>query len=409
MHGMFKRILAALKDLGRRIVLRAGAVGKRIHFPSLPPAQSLRKFLKIRYLLPAGSLALVLVCFILYSSVRSYAPIAGRVATPTLTPTPFLPATATSTPFGPEGTSTATEIPMVSPLMTPTSAGSSPPWAPYAGPIYPALTEIPKPAEEFPAGDDVLNVALLGIDLRPAGGSYNTDTIMILTLNRTNKTAALLSFPRDLYVYIPAYGMERINAAFGEGKALNYPGGGFGLFQDMMRYNFGLNIQHYAMMNFWGFQDLIDDLGGIDVYCQYGLTDKRQGYGEFSISAGWHHMSGEMALWYVRARKTTSDFDRVRRQQEVLLGISQTLLNRNALANVPGFFVTLAKYAESDLTLDAITPFVDIATSVSPSTIRRITLIPNAYGTNWITPDGKMVVLPNYGAIRDLLAGIFNS
>jgi len=353
---------------------------------------------------------MIVLCSVLYASVRSYAPVAAREAAATLTPTPFLPATSTSTPFRPEGPSTPTDLPFaVSPLRTPTPPGDSPPWAPYAGPIYPALTEIPKPVEEFPPSADIVNIALLGIDLRPAGGSYNTDTIMILTLNRTNKTAALISFPRDLYVYIPAYGMERINAAFGEGEIRNYPGGKFGLFRDTMRYNFGITIDHYALMNFTGFKSLIDNLGGIDVYSQYSLEDSRQGYGDFFLPAGLHHMSGEMALWYVRARKTTSDFDRVRRQQEVLVGIGQTLLNKNAVSNIPGFFVTLAQYVESDLTLDDITPFADMAASISLSSIGRATVIPNAYGTNWITPDGKMVVLPNYPAIHDLLAGYLSS
>ncbi len=353
---------------------------------------------------------MVVLCSAIYASVRSYAPVAAHEAAATLTPTPFLPATSTATPFEPEGISTPTDLPFaVSPLRTPTLAGNAPPWAPYAGPIYPPLIEVPKPVEEFAASADILNIALLGVDLRPAGGSFNTDTIMILTLNRAKKTAALISFPRDLYVYIPAYGMQRINAAFGEGNALNYPGAGFGLFQDTMRYNFGITIDHYALMNFWGFQDLIDSLGGIDVYSQYSLTDKRQGMGTFTLGAGLHHMDGEMALWYVRARKTTSDFDRVRRQQEVILGIAQTLLNKNVLSNIPGFFVTLAKYVESDLTLDAITPFADMATSITPSSVGRATLIPNTYGTNWITPDGAMVVLPNYPAIHDLLAGYLGS
>ena len=93
----------------------------------------------------------------------------------------------------------------------------------------------------------------------------------------------------------------------------------------------------------------------------------------------------------------------------MILGIAQTLLNKNALSNIPGFFVTLAKYVESDLTLDAITPYADLAASISPSSVTRVTLIPNTYGTNWITPDGKMVVLPNYPAIHDLLAGILGS
>jgi polyisoprenyl-teichoic acid--peptidoglycan teichoic acid transferase len=410
MHGMFQRMIASIKTLVSRVLNQAGSIGRRIRLPRLPAAGSLRKYLKIRYILLGGSLGMVVLCSILYFSVRSYAPVAAREGAPTLTPTPFLPATSTSTPFGPEGQTTPTEPPIaVSPLRTPTLPGDSPPWAPYAGPIYPPLIEVPKPVEEFKTSSDILNIALLGSDVRPAGGSFNTDTIMILTLNRTKKTAALISFPRDLYVYIPAYGMERINAAFGEGMRLNYPGGGFGLFQDTMRYNFGLTIDHYALMDFSGFQALINTLGGIDVYSQYGLTDKRQGMGTFSIDAGWHHMDGEMALWYVRARKTTSDFDRVRRQQEVILGIAQTLLNKNALSNIPGFFVTLANFVESDLTLDAVTPFADIATSVSISSITRTTLIPDAYGENWITPDGKMVVLPNYDAIHTLLDGILNS
>jgi LCP family protein required for cell wall assembly len=409
MHGMFQRVAASIKGIVDRFRLWAGSVLPLRPSSSAPASESVRRQPRILYFLLGGSLLMVVLCSVLYFSVRSYAPVAAHIASATLTPTPFLPATRTATPFGPEGAATPTELPFaVSPLRTPTLPSDSPPWAPYAGPIYPALTEIPKPAVEFPKADDILNVALLGIDLRPAGGSYNTDTIMILTLNRTKKTAALISFPRDLYVYIPAYGMERINAAFGEGSAQNYPGGSFGLFQDTMRYNFGLTIDHYALMNFWGFRELIDNLGGIDVYSAYSLEDSRQGYGDFYLPAGLHHMDGEMALWYVRARKTTSDFDRVRRQQEVLLGIGQTLLNKNALSNIPGFFVTLAKYVESDLTLDAVTPYADMAASISPASVGRATVIPNAYGTNWITPDGKMVVLPNYPAIHDLLASYLN-
>jgi LCP family protein required for cell wall assembly len=413
---MFQRIIASMKTITRRVLNSLEAFGRRIRLPRrsaagspLPVGGSLRKYLKIRYILLGASLGMIFLCSILYFSIRSYAPVAAREQAATLTPTPFLPATSTSTPFAPAGQATPTDIPFaVSPLQTPTSPGSQP-WSPYAGPIYPALTEIPTPAAEFNTGDNVLNIALLGIDLRPAGGSYNTDTIMILTLNHANKTAALISFPRDFYVYIPAYGMERINAAFGEGARLNYPGGSFGLFQDTMKYNFGLKIDHYAMMDFSGFQELINNLGGIDVYSQYSLTDSRQGMGMYTLGSGWNHMDGETALWYVRARKTTSDFDRVRRQQEVILGIAQTLLNKNALSNIPGFFVTLAKYVESDLTLDAITPYADLAASLSPSSVTRVTLIPNAYGTNWITPDGKMVVLPNYDAIHSILAGILGS
>jgi LCP family protein required for cell wall assembly len=318
-----------------------------------------------------------------------------------------MPATSTATPFGP-GQAGPTTGPAAA-LATPTSPFGNIPWAPYAGPIIPSSIQIPTPVAEFDQGPDVMNVALLGVDLRPYGGSYNTDTMMILSLNHAKKTAALVSFPRDLYVYIPAYGMWRLNAAFAEGNSLGYPGGGFALFRDTMKYNFGVTVDHYAMMNFAGFQEMIDALGGIDVYAASTLTDRRAGYGDFTVPAGLFHMDGQTALWYVRSRYTSNDIDRNRRQQEVLVAIVQRLLNLNALGNVPGFFVTLSKYVESDLTLDIISPYLDLAASVSPGSVRRYTITVPDLCNNWITPEGAMVLLPNSDAIHSMLDGAFNS
>ncbi len=411
MHEMLKRTMDSINALVDRFLHWAGSLLKRADSEDTRPIRPPRKSLKLRYYLLAGALGVVCVCSIIGMSVWSYAPVGPRAAQSTLTPTPFYPVRETLTPFIPD-LSAGGEIPTpnTAVLFTPTPSIANVPWAPYAGPIYPALTEIPRPEKEFETGDDIMNIAVLGSDMRPSGiGGFRTDTIMILILNKTAKTAALVSFPRDLYVYIPAYGMERINSAFPEGMALNYPGGGFGLFQDTMKYNFGLTIHHYAMMNFWGFKDLIDQLGGIDVYCAVGLHDTRQGYKDgYSVGAGWNHMDGETALWYVRSRYTSSDFDRVRRQQEVLLGISQTLLNKDVLSNIPGFFVTLAKYVESDLTLEMVMPFAELAASVSIASIRRASIVPKTYATDWITPDGKLVALPNYPAIHDLLAGFLS-
>jgi LCP family protein required for cell wall assembly len=408
MHGMLKRTTDSINAFLDRFLRWAGSLMKRPAAGDTRPARGPRKPSRTRYYLLAGALGLVCLCSVLGLSIWSYAPVAPRPFESTLTATPFLPVRETLTPYVPD-LSAGGEIPTPNPvaLFTPTPSIANVPWAPYAGPIYPALTEIPRPQEVFATGDNILNVAILGSDMRPTGvGGFRTDTIMILILNKTAKTAALVSFPRDLYVYIPAYGMERINIAFPEGMTINYPGGGFGLFQDTMKYNFGLQIDHYAMINFWGFKELIDQLGGIDVYCAYGLHDTRQGYPNgYGVAAGWNHMDGETALWYVRSRYTSSDFDRVRRQQEVLLGISQTLLNKNVLSNVPGFFVTLAKYVESDLTLEIVMPYAELAASISLSDVRRASVIPKSFATDWVTPDGKMVALPNYPAIHDLLAG----
>jgi LCP family protein required for cell wall assembly len=363
----------------------------------------MKKSLRIRYLLLAIPLGMVLLCAGVYSQVRSYAPMAAREA-PTATLTPFLPVTDTPLPPGWKRTPTVTEtVPTVLPYVTPTASGETPPWAPYAGPILPSSTPIPTPSQEIKLGEGMLTIALLGIDSLETKGAYRTDAIMILAADRSNNTAALVSFPRDLYVYIPGYGMQRINTAYLQGKSQNYTGGSFGLFQDTMKYNFGLRVDHYVLINFQGFKDMVDRLDGIDVDVAKTLTDYRQGYGTYTISAGKTHMDGSTALWYSRARYTTSDFDRGRRQQEVIIAIAKRLLDLRAWANLPSFFQILSKFVESDLTLDILLPYAGLAGTVSVDSVRRYRINEPNYCSDWTTPQGGMVLLPKYDAIHAML------
>jgi polyisoprenyl-teichoic acid--peptidoglycan teichoic acid transferase len=363
----------------------------------------LKNFWRPRSLLLLIPVGLALLCIGGYSALGSYAPAAPRMET-TASLTPFQPATEnpdvlqSSATFGPTAT-----VPTPRPLATPTPSGIAPPWAPYAGPIHPAATPIPTPAAEIDPGEGALTIALLGADKSDTKGAYRTDAIMVLSINRERKSAVLISFPRDLYVYIPAYGMQRINVAFEQGRELNYPGGSFGLFQDTLKYNFGLRVDHYALMNFQGFKDMVDRLDGIDVQVGRTLTDYRSGYGNYSVAAGLVHMDGSLALWYARSRQTTSDFDRNRRQQEVILAIAQRLMDMRAIPNLPGFFKIFMQYFESDLTLDIVSPFVDLAGSLSLSDLRRYRITLPDQCRNWTTPEGGMVLLPNYDAIRTML------
>lgn len=357
-------------------------------------------------------LVLLLVCGGLYGVAASFAPIAAQDL-PTQTQTPFLPATRTPTPFLPASSGGGampgedSEAPPPLPVFSPTPNTGVAPWAPYAGPIYPADTPIPSPARVLSSEDDIFSVALLGMDLRPGGSSYRTDTIMILTVNRTKKTAALISFPRDLYVYIPAYGMNRINTAFPLGQTIAYPGGNLALFQDMMKYNFGLPVDHYVLVNFSGFTAMINALGGVDVSVASTYTDKR-GKTMYTVYAGVTHMDGDTALWYARARYASNDFDRERRQQEVMVAIMQRLLSLNVLADLPGIYNTLRQYVESDISLDMITPYADLATQMTPSDVRRFAIVPPDHVTSWTNFSGAMVQIPNYPAIRALIETALN-
>ncbi|MBN2084611.1 MAG: LCP family protein [Anaerolineales bacterium] len=363
----------------------------------------LRGLPKRRLFLLAVPLALVLICLGVYSGIRSYAPAAARVSQ-TPSATPFQPATETSEKNGRSPTrGPKATVATLAPLATPTASGVAPPWSPYAGPIHPASTQIPLPAEVIDPGPGTITIALLGIDKSETAGAYRTDAIMILHLNRERNLAAVISFPRDLYVYIPAYGMQRINIAFQQGRELHYPGGAFELFRDTMKYNFGLQVDHYALMNFQGFKDMVDKLDGIDVQVGRTYTDYRYGYGNITVEAGERHMDGSLALWYVRARQASSDFDRTRRQQEVIVAVAQRLLDLRAIPNLPGFFKIFMEYFESDLTLDDITPFADMAGSVSLSSLRRYRVTTPDGCSNWTTPQGGMVLLPKYDAIRAML------
>ena len=138
---------------------------------------------------------------------------------------------------------------------------------------------------------------------------------MLLSLYPDSNTASIISFPRDLYVFIPGVGNQRINVA--------QPYGGFELTNATLQENFGVSADHYIMTNFSGFKSIIDSLGGINVEVGNYLSDQcslsqADSAGYCTVYPGINFMNGETALWYVRSRYSTSDLDRTRRAQEVI-------------------------------------------------------------------------------------------
>ena len=121
---------------------------------------------------------------------------------------------------------------------------------------------------------ETVNFLLIGSDRRP-GGSFRTDTLVIAMLRPKEGQVSLISIPRDLWVYIPDYGNQRINTAYQQGELSGYPGGGPGLLEATVLYNLGIQIDHTAMVEFNGFQHIIDTLGGIDVPVACPYTDWR--------------------------------------------------------------------------------------------------------------------------------------
>lgn len=155
--------------------------------------------------------------------------------------------------------------------------------------------------------DETIDVLLLGTN-----GSH-TDAIMVASINVDKEKISLFSVPRDLYV---------------NGRKINeyYSHYGVDTLERMVEAVTGLQIDHYAQVDLEGFVEIVDVLGGVDVYVDEAIYDGLYpnsvgGYSAYSVEEGDHHFDGEEALRYARSRESTSDFDRAERQQEILAAV----------------------------------------------------------------------------------------
>lgn len=197
-----------------------------------------------------------------------------------------------------------------------------------------------KPNQLQGEGDGRINILLLGIGGAGHPGGQLSDTIMIASFNPKDKSLAMLSIPRDLYVPIPDVGWNKINYAHAYGEQyLKDKGGGPGLAKKTVSEILDLPIHYYVRIDFSGFQKLVDALGGVTVNAEKPISDplypdeKMIGYEPFYLKAGTQKLDGKTALKYARSRETTSDFDRARRQQILLGAIKEKSLSAGVLAN----------------------------------------------------------------------------
>lgn len=244
------------------------------------------------------------------------------------------------------------------------------------------------------------NILLIGTDQRDLGAVGRTDTIMVLAIDAPNRRAALVSFPRDLYLAIPGVGYSRINTAYPYGEERK-PGGGLPLLMSTIERNFGIPIERYVRIDFSGFQDVIDALGGVDVVVDCPLDDELiyRYFGTYVLEPGTYHMNGEQALYYSRSRKTTSDFDRARRQQRVLLALRQRILEGDLLPRIPALWLAVRDVVDTNLGPADIADLARLGASLEARDLYGM-VIRYPLVTDWVTPQGGMVQLPDLPAIN---------
>ncbi len=263
--------------------------------------------------------------------------------------------------------------------------------------MTPEGTAVPPPRPKLPKGDNITNIVLLGNDVaEPQGG--RTDSIIVVSINRDTKTAALLSLPRDLYVYIPGWKMTKINLALPHGHGVEYAnGGGGGLIKDTIEYNLGMPIDYYARIGFDGFKEVVDALGGVEIIANCKLRDWRlkspeldpnveENWEQFLLEPGVHQMDGDFALWYARSRRTTNDFERGRRQQQVLQAILQQGLEQDTLAEIPDLWHAYKQTVETDLTLPIMLELAALAPTVRDNGVQHYAIAGDAV-RSWREPE----------------------
>jgi LCP family protein required for cell wall assembly len=238
---------------------------------------------------------------------------------------------------------------------------------------------------------------------------------MVVAILRPNEgQVSLISIPRDLWVSIPGSENNRINTAYQRGINSGYPGGGPGMLKDTIEYNLGIRIDHTAMVDFDGFRQIVDTLGGVDIPVSCPYTDWRlidpsynpeneNNWYLYTVNPGVIHMDGDLALWYARSRQKSSDFDRGRRQQEVLRAIFTQALQAGTLTRIPELYSDVKDSVETDLGLGDLLQLALYAPKMTNADIRSYYIRP-PYVSSWITSGGAYVLSPNQALLSQLLA-----
>jgi len=367
----------------------------------------------------------VLLASLFLAGCGTAAPVAGQQALPFVfvtsapnaspTPTPFQPI-----PWTPTG-SPQTQLLAGSAPSTPTPAAADVPTQTsfptidaniLINTVAPLPTIDASGSQVLNNGQETVNFLLIGSDKR-SGSSFRTDTMVIAILRPNDGQVSLISIPRDLWVSIPGWENQRINTAFQHGILTNYPGGGSGLLKDTILYNLGIRIDHTAMVDFDGFSQIVDTLGGVDVpvscaYTDWHLIDPtynpelEANWYLYTVNPGLVHMDGDLALWYARSRQKSSDFDRGRRQQEVLRALFMQALQAGTLTRIPELYNDLKSAVETDLGLGDLLQLAVYAPKMTNADIRSYYIRPPLV-SSWITDGGAYVLLPNETALGQML------
>jgi len=272
------------------------------------------------------------------------------------------------------------------------------------------------PQEELPniaQRKERINILLLGIDRRESDpGPWRTDTMILVSLDPATNSASMLSIPRDLWVDIPGYGESRINTAHSTGDKESYSGGGVALAKETVSTALGVPVHYYVRIDFFGFEKLVDAIGGLEIDVKEPIHDEEYpdgNYGTFvlDIPAGLQQMNGERALQYARTRHGTGDFNRMSRQQDVIMAAFDKVLKLDIpLSQVPHLIELAGNSLQTDLVLSEVLALIPIVQHLDRQNMQAA-VIDGSMTESTITPAGWWVEVPDWTKIHPLVDQLF--
>jgi len=268
--------------------------------------------------------------------------------------------------------------------------------------------------------EERINILMMGLDRRidePKDSPTRTDTMFVVSVDPYSKTAGVFSIPRDLWVEIPdrdgGYFENRINVAYEYGPIWKYPGGGPGLAVATVEHNFGIEIDHYLVLDFVGFMELVDTVDGIDVeveehivdpsYCLTAACDDRQ---IIVFEPGLEHMDGERALAYARVRYGSGDLQRIERQQEVIRAAVDAALDAKLLMpnRAVSIYNKFRDAVNTDVSVFKVPGLALLARDIPPENITTISL---ASAVQDAVVGGAQVLVADWDKVEALKREVF--
>jgi polyisoprenyl-teichoic acid--peptidoglycan teichoic acid transferase len=229
---------------------------------------------------------------------------------------------------------------------------------------------------------EIVNIVLMGVDnSNDDGETVRSDTIIVVHIDPRTREVAMMSIPRDLRVYIPQFGHDKMNAAFAIGDANDdtIPGGGPTLVAQTIEANFNIPIHYYATIDFQGFEQIVDSVDGVIIDVPTQLSDNLYPTEDLRLtriyfSSGLQTMDGKAALEYVRTRHADSDIARGQRQQQVLMAIRERAVVRDLITRAPELIEGVSGMLRTDLDFNQMLALANLGRQIDADNITRVDL-----------------------------------